>query len=239
MSKIFIDAGHGGKDPGAVNGNVYEKDIALQIAIKLSHVLAKSNCIATLSRFNDIFVPLIDRANKANQYNADIFVSIHLNSSANKTASGIETLVYKNQGVNNKLATIIQNELINSTNATNRGIKERPDLVVLNSTKMPAVLVEVGFVSNEKEKDLLIKSEYQDKIAQAIAKGILNYLGLKLVQTKNDKEVESMTEIKDVKAAIKKLQDKGVISSPDYWINAVNVVKYLDTLIINMANKIS
>ena len=210
----------------------------MQIALKLNNALKNNGFQTAMSRSTDVFIPLTERAKKANNFSADIFVSIHLNSSANKTASGIETLVYKNQGVNNKLATSIQNELINSTNITNRGIKERPDLVVLNSTKMSAVLVEVGFISNEKEKDLLIKSEYQDKIAQAIAKGMLNDLGLKLVQTKNDKEVESMTEIKDVKEAIKKLQDKGVISSPDYWINAVNVVKYLDTLIINMANKL-
>lgn len=230
MPKIFIDAGHGGKDTGANNNNLHEKDIALKLALKLNDLLKKSGLQTALSRSTDVFVPLIERAKKANEFNADIFVSIHLNAAVDKAASGIETLVYQNKGINNQLTTNIQDELINATCAKNRGIKERPDLVVLNSTKMPAVLVETGFISNDKEKNLLSMDVYQNKIAQAIANGIFKYLGW---------AVKDMDEIKDIDAALKVLQSKGIINSPEYWHNAAIIVKYLDSLLINMANKLS
>lgn len=100
MPKIFIDAGHGGKDSGATNGNYFEKDIALKIALKLNEMLELKGFKTQLSRTTDVFVELNERAKKANQFNADIFVSIHLNSATNSSANGIETLVYKNQGKN-------------------------------------------------------------------------------------------------------------------------------------------
>ena len=112
MPKIFIDAGHGGKDPGAVNGDIYEKDIALQIALKLNTALKNNGFETAMSRSTDVFIPLTERAQKANNFNADIFISLHLNSSTNSNAEGIEFLVYENKGVNNKLASNIQNELI-------------------------------------------------------------------------------------------------------------------------------
>ena len=228
MPKIFIDAGHGGKDPGAVNGNVFEKDIALKIALKLNKILKSRGFETQLSRTIDVFVELNERAEKANKFNADIFVSVHLNSAANTEANGIETLVYSYDGQNKKLGDNIQNALIAATKAKNRGVKERPELVVLNSTKMPAVLIEVGFISNTNEKNLLVADSYQNKIAGAIADGISKYFGLGVTKVVNS-----------VGEALKVLKDKGVINSPDYWLKAVDVVKYLDELIINAANKIS
>lgn len=228
MPKIFIDAGHGGKDSGATNGNTFEKDIALKIALKLNNILKLRGFQTQLSRTTDVFVELYERAKKANNFASDIFVSVHLNSAANADASGIETLVYSYDGQNKKLGDDIQNALIAATNAKNRGVKERPDLVVLNSTKMPAVLVEVGFISNTSEKNLLVTDSYQSKIASAIADGISKYFGLEVI-----KMVNSVDE------ALKILKDKGVINSPDYWLKAIDVVKYLDTFIINIAKKIS
>lgn len=116
--------------------------------------------------------------------------------------------------------------------ATNRGIKERPELCVLNSTKMPAVLIEVGFLSNAREKSFLVLNAYQNKIALAIANGILKYFGME------DKTVSESKEIKTVDEALKILKNRGVINSPDYWLKAVDVVKYLNELIINVARKI-
>ena len=229
MPKIFIDAGHGGKDPGAVNGDIYEKDIALQIALKLNNTLKNNGFQTAMSRATDVFIPLVERAKKANNFGADFFVSIHLNSAGNGIANGIETLVYENKGVNNQLATNIQNELIKTTGANNRGIKEQKKLVVLNSTKMPAVLIEVGFISNFSERTLLLFNSYQKGIAQSITNGICRYFG---------KEVKGMAKIQDVHDALLILYEKGVINSVDYWIKAASVVKYLDTLIINMANKL-
>lgn len=232
MPKIFIDAGHGGKDSGATNGNYFEKDIALKIALKLNEMLELKGFKTQLSRTTDVFVELNERAKKANQFNADIFVSIHLNSATNSSANGIETLVYKNQGKNYVLGANIQNELIQTMSATNRGIKERPELCVLNSTKMPAVLIEVGFLSNAREKSFLVLDAYQNKIALAIANGILKYFGME------DKTVSESKEIKTVDEALKILKNRGVINSLGYWLKAVDVVKYLDELIINVARKI-
>ena len=103
MPKIFIDAGHGGKDPGTTNSNVFEKDIALKIALKLNEILKSRGFQTQLSRTTDVFVELKERAQKANQFNADIFISVHLNSAANVQASGIETLVYSYDNQNKML----------------------------------------------------------------------------------------------------------------------------------------
>lgn len=229
MPKIFIDAGHGGKDPGAVNGDIYEKDIALQIALKLNNALKNNGFQTAMSRSTDVFIPLTERAQKANNFNADIFISLHLNSSTNSNAEGIEFLVYENKGVNNKLASNIQNELIKIKGIVNRGIKERKDLAVLNSTRMPAILIEVGFISNNRELTLLRNDIYQNQIVQAINNGICNFFGA---------VVKSMVKVQNVQDALKILHEKGVINSIDYWVKAADIVKYLDTLIINMANKL-
>ena len=229
MPKIFIDAGHGGKDPGAVNGDIYEKDIALQIALKLNTALKNNGFETAMSRSTDVFIPLTERAQKANNFNADIFISLHLNSSTNSNAEGIEFLVYENKGVNNKLASNIQNELIKIKGIVNRGIKERKDLAVLNSTRMPAILIEVGFISNNRELTLLRNDIYQNQIVQAINNGICNFFGA---------GVKSMVKVQNVQDALKILHEKGVINSIDYWVKAADIVKYLDTLIINMANKL-
>ena len=229
MPKIFIDAGHGGKDPGAVNGDIYEKDIALQIALKLNTALKNNGFETAMSRSTDVFIPLTERAQKANNFNADIFISLHLNSATNSNAEGIEFLVYENKGVNNKLASNIQNELIKIKGIVNRGIKERKDLAVLNSTRMPAILIEVGFISNNRELTLLRNDIYQNQIVQAINNGICNFFGA---------GVKSMVKVQNVQDALKILHEKGVINSIDYWVKAADIVKYLDTLIINMANKL-
>ena len=170
------------------------------------------------------------KVQKTNNFTSDIFVSVHLNCATNAYDSWIETLIYSHIGQNQKLGDDIQNALIAATNAKNRGVKERPDLAVLNSTKMPAVLVlvEVGFISNTSEKNLLVTDSYQSKIAGAIADGILKYYGLEVI-----KMVNSVDE------ALKILKDKGVINSPDYWLKAVDVVKYLDAFIINVAKTIN
>lgn len=225
--KLFIDAGHGGNDPGATNLNTFEKNIALQIALKLNKALQARGFQTQLSRTTDVFVELNERARKANTFNADVFISIHLNSASNAQATGIETLVYSYDGQNKKLADDIQSALIKATGANNRGVKERPELVVLNSTKMPAVLIECGFLSNGKDKSLLITDAYQNKIADAIANGISKYYGMEVSNVVNSLE-----------DALKVLEDKGIINSPDYWLKAVDVVKYLEEFIINVAKNI-
>ena len=169
--KVVIDPGHGGHDPGAVAFGRNEKDIALTISKKINANLKTLGFQTVMTRSTDVYVALSERYNIANRNNADIFVSIHLNSASSSSAKGIETL-YKNTKA---LASDIQTEMISATGATNRGLKYRSDLAVLNGTKMPASLVETGFISNPTESSSLATTSYQDKLAVSIAKGIAKY----------------------------------------------------------------
>ena len=167
---VVIDPGHGGHDPGAVAFGRNEKDIALTISKKINANLKTLGFKTVMTRSTDVYVTLSNRYTIANNNNADLFVSVHLNS-ASASAKGIETL-YKNSKT---YANYIQNEMISATRATNRGLKYRSDLAVLNGTKMPASLVEVGFISNSTESNQLATTSYQDKLAASIAKGIAKY----------------------------------------------------------------
>lgn len=214
--KICIDAGHGGIDSGAVGYGYKEKDLTLVLATKLNKKIKSS----VMTRTSDVSMALIKRANYANLQFCDLFLSIHINSAPNSQANGIETLVYSNMGDNHRFAELLQSKMVAATGARNRGIKERPELVVLRSTNMIAALVEVGFISNEKELLLLLDSDYQDKIVNALADAIDTYC--------ND-----ITYVE----AINILRDNGILNSPEYWLKTVPQVKYLDTLLINMAKR--
>lgn len=228
--KICIDAGHGGQDPGATNGDFKEKDLALEIALDLNKTIKTSlpQIETILTRTDDTFLSLAQRCKIANENDCDIFISIHLNSATNKEANGAETLVYKNVGAAEKLAQLIQKNFSTNLQIKDRGVKERPELAVLNGTKMPAMLLEVGFISNNIELDKLKNKAYQHKISVEIVRALQKYLGVE----------STMPDTKDVQQAIKILNDHQVINSPDYWNKAVDIVKHLDTLILNFANHI-
>mgnify|MGYP001582329639 CR=1 FL=1 len=168
--KIVVDAGHGGHDAGAVAFGRREKDIALAISKKVNADLKTLGFQTIMTRSTDVYIPLSERYGIANRNNADMFVSIHLNSGPS-TAYGIETL-YKNSKT---FASNIQTEIIKSTGARDRGLKYRSDLAVLNGSKMPASLVETGFISNSSESSSLASGSYQDKLASSISKGIAKY----------------------------------------------------------------
>lgn len=180
MAKIVIDAGHGGKDPGAIGPNgLQEKDVNLAVAITAAAILQNAGIKTKLTRDRDIFVELQDRCQIANSFGADYFVSIHCNSFTSPTAHGIETYCYKFGGKGEALAKAIQNELIAVTALTSRGVKAA-NFAVLRETKMPAVLVEMAFISNPEEEKLLASTEFQDKCALAIAKGIGKVLNIQV-----------------------------------------------------------
>ena len=168
--KVVVDAGHGGKDPGAIGNGLKEKDIVLSISKKVNSKLQSLGFKTVMTRSNDTYIPLSQRYSIANNNNADLFVSIHANS-AGATANGIETL-YKSSKA---LAQSIQTQLINQTGANSRGLKYRTDLAVLNGTKMPSALVEVGFVSNASEASKIGNNSYQEKLATAIVNGLAKY----------------------------------------------------------------
>lgn len=175
MSKIILDAGHGGKDAGAVNGGLYEKAAALKVATLVGTMLTKAGHQVYYTRKDDTFVELADRCKLSNELNADFFISVHCNSAENKSASGVETWFCKGSSKGKLLANYVQAELADISGVKNRGIKEGT-FYVLKHTKAPAILVELGFISNETEKKLLFKESYQQKLASAIAIGLQTYL---------------------------------------------------------------
>lgn len=174
---IVIDAGHGGKDPGAVNSGIgiNEKNLNLTASTNLATKLRNSGYNVIETRNTDYFVELKERANIANTRDSDLFISVHHNSGSS-SASGIETLYYPSED-NKAIASIVQRNLINATGAIDRKIQSRPNLVVLNSTKMPAVLLELGFMSNGNEASKLLNQEYVNNITDSVVKSVNEYFG--------------------------------------------------------------
>lgn len=182
---IVLDAGHGGKDSGAPGlYNTYEKNIALSVTQKLYDKLnTNTDYEIILTRDDDYFINLYERPEIANRANAELFLSLHLNSSqSNPDAEGIE--VYYAPAAKNALKTVeqspfaecLQRNLIKETGAYNRKIKDGGALVVLRKTKNVAALAELGFMTNKEEVLKLDTDEYQDKLAQGLYNGILEYV---------------------------------------------------------------
>ena len=169
--KIALDAGHGGSDPGAVYKGRHEKEDTLDLTLAVGDILKKNGIDVYYTRTTDEYETPFKKATDANNSGADLFVSIHRNSSENPNQySGVETLVYSDTGLKAEVARNINNQL-EDAGFKNLGVDERKNLVVLKRTKMPAVLVEAGFINNDKDNYLF--DEEFDSIAQAIADGIL------------------------------------------------------------------
>lgn len=179
VPKIVIDPGHGGHDPGAkskVTGT-QEKTYALKTGLLLRDQLVQRGYDVVMTRDSDFYPTLTDRAKLANDLDADIFISIHYNSAKNTTKpSGIETLVYQTPD-NKQLALFVHNQLISSTGVLNRGLKNGNKIIVLNRTKVPAILVELGFLTNPNEAKRIHEDDYQHILANALATGIDKYFG--------------------------------------------------------------
>jgi len=172
--KIAIDPGHGGTDPGAVGKHgLTESATNLIISEEMSKVLQEYGWSTLLTRTSEIFISLGYRCEVANDWGADYFVSIHCNSDG-PDAHGIETLYKTEKG--KALATPVQQSLIAVTRERNRGLKHRSDLHVLNGTRMPAILVEVGFISHPETEQQLMKLDYLTLLADAIAIGLENFV---------------------------------------------------------------
>lgn len=182
---IVIDPGHGGKDSGAVavDGYTYEKDLNLLVAENLMEKLNENSEInARITRDRDEYIKLLDRASVSNDSNADLFLSIHFNSSDNSSAQGIEVLYASEKNVKIKdtvqkhFASCLQKALIRETGAVDRGIKNTPAIIVLNKTKNVSALVELGFLSNESDLENIKDPDYIDKLAKGIYNGIEDYM---------------------------------------------------------------
>lgn len=179
MIDLTIDAGHGGKDPGAIGPTgVQEKDITLKLALKVGNLLTARGVNVNYTRTDDRSVELSERAVFANTAKAKYFLSIHINSAANAAANGTETYAYASGGQGEKLAAAIQKNLVAAIGLTNRGVKFA-NFAVLRETNMPAALTEVNFICNPKEEAMLKDEAFLNKAASGIAKGVIEFLGLK------------------------------------------------------------
>ncbi len=188
---ILLDAGHGGIDSGAVGKTALEKDINLKIVLKIRSLLEESGALVFLSREEDESLYIEDKNKTIRQrYNenlknrkllikeskADIFVSIHLNSFSKEKYYGAQSLYPTGDEESKVLAKCIQEELKRVLDKNNeRKVKGRDDLYLFKNNTVPSVLIECGFLSNEREEALLKKEEYQEKIAWAIYLGIQKY----------------------------------------------------------------
>lgn len=180
---IVIDAGHGGKDEGTASrkDNYEEKSLTLATSILVQSQLRKLGYKTILTRQTDIFVPLLRRSELANSHQAKVFVSIHYNYSQNHSALGTEIYYYadKKGSKRTNLSRILGEELLThletEANVISRGVKTG-NFSVIRETKMPAILLEVGFLSNPKERERLLDPRYRMKIAKGVALGIHSYL---------------------------------------------------------------
>lgn len=173
---LLLDAGHGGKDPGTSGNGMQEKNLTLTIAQKIEQELQGSGIKVYMTRDSDVYPENSTRAQTANDI-ADLMVSIHINSGP-ETANGTETLyqVHANDSssrlTSKQLAEILQASMISGTGNTNRGVKLRTDLLILNRTTVPSAIVEVVFITNTGDALKISTPAYQDQVAQAIADGI-------------------------------------------------------------------
>ena len=178
---IVLDPGHGGEDPGCSVGDIYEDDINLSIAKKLKPMLENAGYVVYMTREDDAFVGVRDRANYANEIGADLYISIHQNSESaivttNGTVNGVEVWYNSEKDESSMhLAQVIQDTLVNTTEAKNLGIKIENEFVVIRDTTMPSCLIECGYISNKAERKRLTTEDYQDKLAKGILEGIKNY----------------------------------------------------------------
>ncbi len=193
---IVIDAGHGGKDDGARANGLVEKELTLDVAIRVDQLLQAAGFKTVFTRESDQYLTLAERAAMANGIENSLFVSLHFNKSTTSTATGVETF-YATEKVapeaawtwvgyftepeppadadkGEELAGFVQAALLTRTNATNRGIKARK-LYVVRHTRSPAILVECGFLSNPFEARLIANSAYRDRLAAAIVEGIIQF----------------------------------------------------------------
>lgn len=231
--KICIDAGHNysGYDTGAEGNGLREQDITFKIADKLKRLLNLTEIPVVMTRkgfeenlgknSND---SLAERVSIANFCKCDLFVSIHCNSSPNKTAKGTETYIVGSGGEAEKIAEFVNAKIVKKLGLVNRGVKEA-NFYVLRKTQMPAILVETAFISNE--NDALMLKEHYDGFAEAIYEGLCKYLNIIPTATQK-KYIEDPTdivtalakqiEINDRKAAIEAVQEAKTANNSLYWI---------------------
>lgn len=217
-TKIYIDAGHGGAEPGAVGINkIEEEDITLPVAKYLEAELKRQGITTKMSRTSDSDKTLSVRATEANNWGADIVCSIHCNAYTKESANGTEVIIYKKGGNAEKIANKVLPQLVSTLKTTNRGVKEDSTLYILRKTNAPAILCEIAFVTNKADKEKIDEAAEQKAVAVAICKGLCSYLGL--TYKKEETKVTNKTKFKDESKmsswavdSIKKVSDAGIMN---------------------------
>jgi N-acetylmuramoyl-L-alanine amidase len=175
--RVVIDAGHGGKDTGANRAGIYEKDLNLSVAHKLRQALEARGVKVNMTRTNDIFLPLPEITNINNSISPDVFVSVHTNSSTNPDITGIETYFFTPQSI--PLANRVHRQLTSRIDSPDRGVRQAR-FYVIHHTQVPAILCEMGYISNASERYSLTTDNRQNATAEAIADGVVEYLKTRL-----------------------------------------------------------
>lgn len=181
-TKIFVDAGHGGTDPGALGNGVVEQAVNLNVSRELARLLRQGGYEVMEYRTtrDENVLPnknadLRNRAAMANQWGADYFISIHTNSSLNPAANGFEAYVYRLNSRAEELAQSIVNSVVSRLGSKDNGVRQA-NFAVLRRTRMPATLLELGYLSNPTEALNLNSPAWQRAVAQAIYEGIFNFV---------------------------------------------------------------
>lgn len=172
FSKVVIDPGHGGHDNGGKIGNVFEKFLAFDVSLRLERYLNGKGIRTELTRRGDVFIPLGDRAAQANRSSGSIFVSIHFNWVSYGGPSGTETFYCGSNGF--PLANAIQSSIAAGLGTPNRGVKFAR-YKVIRDCRVPAALMEGGFISTAKERSRILDPKYRQRLAELIGDGILRY----------------------------------------------------------------
>ena len=179
---IVIDPGHGGKDPGTVNGSYSEKAITLKVSTLVKQKLEAAGANVLMTRTGDTYPSLQDRVDFTNANYGEVFVSIHVNSAANTSAQGAETYYAVTTGDMHQedidLATFVNNQIVTNLDMKNRGVKEQQYYVIRNQL-IPSILVELGFLTNDSDRNKLTNERYMELYADSIYKGILQYYSKK------------------------------------------------------------
>lgn len=216
--KIWLDAGHGGTDSGAVGNGLLEKDLTLKIINKIALKLADYYVTVGTTRLGDITMSLGERTKKANIWGADFFLSIHINSATASTANGFESFIYDkldDKSKTNDIRNIIHHEIITATKWNDRG-KKKANFHVLRESAMPALLTENGFISSAIDTALLKNDSFLEKIAQGHVNGLVKAFNLqkKQVQQQTPKKLYyvqagAFTEKAGAEKLVKQLAEKG------------------------------
>lgn len=172
FSRVVIDSGHGAQDNGARIGYIYEKHLALDVARRLQRYLSSQGIRTAMTRTTDVFIPLEERAELANKTRDSVLVSIHFNMVNYAGPKGVEAWFYNEEG--RSLASFVQEEIVNSLQTANRGVKFARYKILRTCTR-PAVLVEGGFISTNEDLKRCLDPKYREALAISIGKGLLRY----------------------------------------------------------------